>query len=75
MGFIIVNKRQFIMLSQSKHHTNTKGNRQILACCLFLFLISPLLGHAQTRGKVEVVKDPRIDTLMARRLEDGRGNA
>jgi hypothetical protein len=33
-------------------------------CCIFF---APALSHAQTRGKVEVVKDPLIDTLIARR--------
>lgn len=33
-------------------------------CCFFLI---PLFSSAQTRGKVEVVKDPLIDTLIARR--------
>lgn len=35
-----------------------------------LFVIAgflPLLSFAQTRGKVEVIKDPLIDTLIARR--------
>jgi len=36
----------------------------IISCCIFL---TPLLSSAQTRGKVEVVKDPLIDTLIARR--------
>jgi len=40
-----------------------------MACCLLLFIMGLQLSYAQTRGKVEVVKDPRIDTLMARRLE------
>ncbi len=34
-------------------------------CLLFFFI--PSLSSAQTRGKVEVVKDPLIDTLIARR--------
>jgi hypothetical protein len=33
-------------------------------CCIFFI---PLFSFAQTRGKVEVVKDPLIDTLIARR--------
>jgi hypothetical protein len=33
-------------------------------CCLFFI---PFISSAQTRGKVEVVKDPLIDTLIARR--------
>jgi hypothetical protein len=36
--------------------------------CVFLILVfTPLLSSAQTRGKVEVIKDPLIDTLIARR--------
>ena len=33
---------------------------------MFLFSCS---ASAQTRGKVEVIKDPRIDTLIAKRAE------
>jgi len=39
--------------------------------CIFFALIFTLFAFgskAQERGKVEVVKDPRIDTLAARRL-------
>jgi hypothetical protein len=36
----------------------------LLGCCIFF---APSLSSAQTRGKVEVVKDPLIDTLIARR--------
>ena len=36
----------------------------LLFCCLFFI---PFISSAQTRGKVEVVKDPLIDTLIARR--------
>jgi hypothetical protein len=36
----------------------------LVVCCIFFV---PLISAAQTRGKVEVVKDPLIDTLMARR--------
>ena len=36
----------------------------LLCCCLFFI---PFISSAQTRGKVEVVKDPLIDTLIARR--------
>jgi len=36
----------------------------LLGCCIFF---APLFSSAQTRGKVEVVKDPLIDTLIARR--------
>jgi hypothetical protein len=40
-------------------------NNIFLALCLLLFAFC---SNAQERGKVEVVKDPRIDTLIARRL-------
>jgi hypothetical protein len=36
----------------------------LIICGIFL---TPFLSSAQTRGKVEVVKDPLIDTLAARR--------
>ena len=35
----------------------------------------PIFVHAQERGKVEVIKDPRIDTLIARRLSLAKGPA
>jgi len=38
-----------------------------IACCFFAAL--SFHASAQTRGKVEVIKDPRIDTLAARRAE------
>jgi len=41
---------------------------KIISCC-FLFLAIAITTQAQTRGTVEVIKDPRIDTLAARRLE------
>jgi hypothetical protein len=36
----------------------------LVSCCIFFV---PAFSLAQTRGKVEVVKDPLIDTLIARR--------
>jgi hypothetical protein len=60
------------MVSIIQYNSNIKGNRLTMACCLFLFLISPLFAHAQTRGTVEVIKDPRIDTIMMRRLEPAK---
>jgi len=36
----------------------------LLACCIFF---APLFSSAQTRGRLDVVKDPLIDTLIARR--------
>jgi hypothetical protein len=36
--------------------------------CFFLLLFSaPVFSFAQTKGKVEVIKDPLIDTLIAKR--------
>lgn len=39
----------------------------IAGCIFFIIIFIPATVHAQTRGTVEVVKDPRIDTLAARR--------
>jgi hypothetical protein len=36
----------------------------LISCCIFFI---PILSSAQTRGRVDVVKDPLIDTLIARR--------
>jgi len=35
-------------------------------CLFFIVIFLPALSFAQARGKVEVVKDPLIDTLIAR---------
>jgi len=47
----------------------------ISGCIFFVLFILPALSHAQTRGKVEVVKDPLIDTLIARRASLGKNVA
>jgi hypothetical protein len=44
---------------------------KITGCCFFMLLLFAS-ASAQTRGKVEVIKDPRIDTLAARRAELNR---
>ena len=44
----------------------------IIGCC---FLLLPFLSPAQTRGKVEVIKDPLIDTLIARRPSLGKNGS
>jgi hypothetical protein len=52
-----------------------KNKSSSIKCLLFLtagFL--PFLSFAQTRGKVEVIKDPLIDTLIARRPTLNRTN-
>jgi hypothetical protein len=40
---------------------------RLIGCCLFFLMATSV--HAQTRGTLEIIKDPRIDTLAARRLE------
>jgi hypothetical protein len=42
-------------------------NNTIRYCLLLALSFAPGLLFAQTRGKVEVIKDPLIDTLIARR--------
>lgn len=44
-----------------------KANRHIRYCIFFAMILLPAFAGAQTRGKVEVIKDPLIDTLAARR--------
>jgi len=44
-----------------------KDNFRLIRCCIVAIFLIPTLANAQTRGKVEVVKDPLIDTLIARR--------
>ena len=44
-----------------------KAILQLSGCCFFIFFA--FTAFAQTRGKVEVVKDARIDTFAARRAE------
>jgi hypothetical protein len=46
-----------------------KAILQITGCCFFISLSFTPVSFAQTRGKVEVVKDPRIDTFAARRQD------
>jgi hypothetical protein len=45
-------------------NASTYWLKTLLCVCVFLL---PFLASAQTRGKVEVVKDPLIDTFAARR--------
>ena len=46
-----------------------KAILQITGCCFFIALLFAAPAVAQTRGRVEVVKDVRIDTFAARRAE------
>jgi hypothetical protein len=38
-----------------------------MSCVLFAVFLAPFYGLAQIRGTVQVIKDPLIDTLIARR--------
>ena len=45
-----------------------QANLSKIRCCIFFVaLLLPALASAQTRGTVQVVKDPLIDTLIAKR--------
>ncbi len=45
-----------------------KANFSNIARCIFFIVIFiPAIAYAQKRGTVEVIKDPRIDTFIARR--------
>ena len=46
-----------------------KAILRVSGCCFFIALFFTFTANAQTRGKVEVVKDARIDTFAARRVE------
>lgn len=41
----------------------------IKRCIFFMAFFIPAVSFSQTRGKVEVIKDARIDTFAARRFE------
>jgi hypothetical protein len=46
-----------------------KANCKVIICCFFFISVFTAPVFAQVRGKVEVVKDARIDTFAARRIE------
>ncbi len=46
----------------------------MIRCIFFIAIFVPVLAQAQTRGTVEVIKDPRIDTLIAKRGSLMRGS-
>jgi len=46
-----------------------KAIMQITGCCFFIAAFFTFSASAQTRGKLEIVKDARIDTLASRRAE------
>lgn len=47
-----------------------KAYTSLIKCCIFFMLLiaSTQAFAQQTRGKVEVIKDPLVDTLIARRF-------
>ena len=47
----------------------------IRSCFFFILLFSSTLTMAQTRGKVQVVKDPLFDTLLSKRAELNKGKS
>jgi hypothetical protein len=42
-------------------------------CFFFMFLFSSIIAFGQTRGKVQVVRDPLFDTLLAKRAALNKG--
>jgi len=60
----MVHKVIYWGLVHMKNAASYIAKLNLLGCCIFF---APLFSLAQTRGKVEVVKDPLIDTLIARR--------
>ncbi|MDN5285727.1 MAG: hypothetical protein JWR38_2001 [Mucilaginibacter sp.] len=48
---------------------------KVIGYCIFFVLIavSTQTAAQQVRGKVEVIKDPLVDTLIAKRLEMNKG--
>ncbi|RYE16397.1 MAG: SPOR domain-containing protein [Sphingobacteriales bacterium] len=49
-----------------------KALSKVTGCCIF-FALFTVTAQAQTRGKVEVIKDARVDTLAARWAELNKG--
>lgn len=65
-------------LSKKRHHIYTaaivyKTFVFVSSCCFFCILT--LTAAAQTRGNIEVIKDSRIDTLIARRYSSKKGSS
>lgn len=58
-------------MKKAKLHSTAKPSLA-LVCFFLITILLPAASFAQTRGKVEVVKDPLIDTLIARRPSLGR---
>ena len=52
---------------------NTSLYKALLSCIFGCVFFMPIFVHAQERGKVEVIKDPLIDTLIARRFSLDKG--
>ena len=52
-------------MKKTTSYSKTKFSA-VRSCLFFMIALLPVLASAQTRGKVTVVKDPLIDTLIAR---------
>lgn len=52
----------------------TNRNAKALLVCLFVILCGRT-AQAQTRGKLEIIKDSRIDSLIAHRYSAGKSGA
>jgi hypothetical protein len=51
-----------------------KAVLSLIKCCFFaVFMFASAQSIAQTRGKVQVVRDPLFDTLLTRRAELNKG--
>lgn len=68
--------------NKMKNHHNLVDKRSIrtglparMLLLLMFFLAAISFSFAQTRGEVEVIKDPRIDTLIAHRLSVSRSSS
>jgi len=60
-------------MNNASSHSKAKSGL-VRYCIVFIVCAIPAFAGAQTRGKVEVVKDPLIDTLIARRPTLNRTN-
>ncbi|RKR81328.1 sporulation related protein [Mucilaginibacter gracilis] len=49
-------------------NTTSSLSRKAIGCGIAFFMLFSVTSLAQTRGKLTVVKDPRIDSLIALRL-------
>ena len=59
----------YIIKKMKKAAFDHKAKSSLIKCCFFCVLIlASIQTMAQTRGKVVVIKDPLVDTLVAKRF-------